>query len=63
MESIYKRAQEYLIRLYRNKYLEAKKLTDEEVALLSPVSEDDLRLFIAYERSQIKKAVLGYKNR
>lgn len=58
MESIIKRVQEYLVREYRNKYPEFKAFSNEEVVLLNPISEYDLRLFIAYEKSQIDKALL-----
>lgn len=53
MDSIEQVVQKKLIERYRKERIWVRELTDEEVGLLCPVSDEDIKAFMAYEKGKI----------
>lgn len=57
MEELVKRVQKMLVDEYRLEHPEFSDYSDEEIALINPVSEPDIISYIALEKMELQKSI------
>lgn len=57
MEELVKRVQKMLVDEYRLEHPEFSDYSDEEIALINPVSESDIISYIALEKMELQKSI------
>lgn len=57
MEELVKRVQKMLVDEYRLEHPEFSDYSDEEIALINPVSEPDIISYIALEKVELQKSI------
>ena len=57
MEELVKRVQKMLVDEYRLEHPEFSDYSDEEIALINPVSEHDIISYIALEKMELQKSI------
>ena len=57
MEELVKRVQKMLVEEYRCEHPEVSDYSDEEIALINPVSDADIVAYIALEKMELRKNI------